>query len=171
MPGSPEAVPQRARTRRTPAVAPGRAGGDAYNWRQSLVARPHFLDPLLRHSPEKLALYIGGRAEPLASTVESAFDSATRTRGLLGRDGLAGDTALIIAPCQAVHTFGMRFPIDVIFASRDGRIIKIRRAMLPGRMSAALSAFATIEMAAGAADRHGVTPGDVLEIRPSTGIL
>jgi uncharacterized membrane protein (UPF0127 family) len=129
------------------------------------VSRPHFLDPLLRHSPDKLALYIGGKTQPLASAVESAFDSATRTRGLLGRTGLAEGAALIIAPCQAVHTFGMAFPIDVIYAARDGRVIKIRQAMPAWRMSAALTAFATIEMAAGSSDRAGLVVGDRLEVR------
>jgi hypothetical protein len=129
------------------------------------VGRPHFLDALLRSSPEALALYIGGRSTPLASTVEPAFDSAARRRGLLGRTALAPGTALIIAPCQAVHTFGMRFAIDVIYAARDGRIIKIRQAMPPGRMSAAFSAFATIEMAAGTAEAAGIRVGDVIEVR------
>jgi uncharacterized membrane protein (UPF0127 family) len=110
-------------------------------------------------------LYIGGKAAPLAAHVETAFDSATRTRGLLGRTGLAHDTALVIAPCQAVHTFGMKFAIDVIYAARNGRVIKIRHAMPPWRISAALSAFATIEMAAGAAAHAGLAPGDHLELR------
>jgi uncharacterized membrane protein (UPF0127 family) len=129
------------------------------------VGRPHFLDPLLRSSPEALALYIGGRSTPLAPTVEPAFDSAARRRGLLGRTALAPGRALIIAPCQAVHTFGMRFAIDVLYAARDGRIIKIRHAMPPGRISAAFSAFATIEMAAGTAERAGIREGEVLELR------
>jgi uncharacterized membrane protein (UPF0127 family) len=129
------------------------------------VGRPHFLDPLLRSSPEDLALYIGGRPTPLARTLEPAFESEARRRGLLGRTGLAEGTALIIAPCQAVHTFGMQFPIDVLYAGRDGRIIKIRHAMPPGRISAAFSAFATIEMAAGTADRAAIRPGEMLEVR------
>jgi len=58
----------------------------------------------------------------------------------------------------------MQFAIDVIYAARDGRIIKIRQSMLPGRISAALSAFATIEMAAGTAARAGIGAGDVLEL-------
>lgn len=59
----------------------------------------------------------------------------------------------------------MRFAIDVIYAGRDGRIIKIRHAMPPGRISAAFSAFATIEMAAGSAKAADIQAGDVLELR------
>ena len=97
--------------------------------------------------------------------METAFDSATRTRGLLGRTGLASGTALIIAPCPSVHTFGMQFAIDVIYAARDGRVIKIRRAMPPARVSLCLNAFATIEMAAGEAERAGLATGDQLDVR------
>ena len=126
---------------------------------------PSFLQPLLSRDRARMALVVRGRAGiPLATTVETAFDSATRKRGLLGRMSLAQDHAMVIAPCSAVHTFGMQFPIDVIFAAEDGRVVKIRRGMAPGRMTAALGAFATIEMAAGEAGRHGLTAGDYLEV-------
>ena len=126
---------------------------------------PSFLQPLLARDAGPAALHVRGRAgAPVATTVETAFDSAARTRGLLGRPSLAPDHALVIAPCEAIHTFGMQFPIDVIFVARDGRIVKIRRNMRAGRMTAAIGAFATIEMAAGEADRHGLTAGDYLEV-------
>ena len=57
----------------------------------------------------------------VAATLEPAFDSASRKRGLLGRDGLAAGHALIIAPSNMVHTFFMRFPIDILIVSRGGR--------------------------------------------------
>ncbi len=63
---------------------------------------------------------------PLATHLEGAFDSQSRRRGLLGRDGLAEGAALIIAPCQAIHTFRMRFPIDVVFADRQGLVVGVR---------------------------------------------
>jgi uncharacterized membrane protein (UPF0127 family) len=120
---------------------------------------------LLARDAGAAVLHVRGRAgEPLATTVEMAFDSATRKRGLLGRPSLAPDHALVIAPCSAVHTFGMQFPIDVIFAAGDGRVVKIRRGMRAGLMTASIGAFATIEMAAGEADRHGLMAGDYLEV-------
>ena len=57
----------------------------------------------------------------VASAVEIADTSATRRRGLLGRDGLDPSAALIIVPCSSVHTFFMRFAIDVVFVDRGGR--------------------------------------------------
>ena len=125
---------------------------------------PSFLQPLLADAGP-VTLGVRGRVgEPVATVVEGAFDSETRKRGLLGRSSLATGHALVIAPCSAVHTFGMQFPIDVIFAAQDGRIVKIRRAMQAGRMTASLGAFAVIEMAAGETDRHGISAGDFLEL-------
>jgi uncharacterized membrane protein (UPF0127 family) len=119
------------------------------------------LKPLLQGS-EGSHLYVEGKPEPLATLVQSAFDSASRKRGLLGRESLGSDEALVIAPCNGVHTFGMRFPIDVIYASRDGLIVKLRASMQPGRLSLAPRAFATIEMAAGTIARVGLSRGDRL---------
>ena len=122
----------------------------------------HFLEPLLRTSTSELKLGIKGQPAPLATTLETAFDSAARRKGLLGRTGLPEGAALVIAPCSAVHTFAMRFPIDVIFVRRNGQIVKLRRAMPPARMSAAIGAFAVVEMSAGSIERTNVKVGDHL---------
>jgi uncharacterized membrane protein (UPF0127 family) len=57
---------------------------------------------------------------------------------------------LAIAPTSAVHTFGMRFAIDVLFVNRGGRVIKRALGLKPGRIAATLTAFAVLEFAAGA---------------------
>jgi uncharacterized membrane protein (UPF0127 family) len=100
----------------------------------------------------------------LAARLEPAFDSATRNKGLLGRAGLEPGGGLVIAPCSSVHTFFMRFPIDVLFAARDGRVVKIRHAVRPWRLALALGAFCVIELPAGTAARCETRPGDRLEI-------
>jgi uncharacterized membrane protein (UPF0127 family) len=123
-----------------------------------------FLQPLLREpaTPWMLASQ-GGLV--IAPRVEAAFDSETRRRGLLGRDGLE-DTALVIAPCNAVHTWFMRFAIDVLFVSRSGAIVAMRRAVPPWRIAVGWRAFATIELPAGTIDRVGLREGDQLAIKP-----
>lgn len=126
---------------------------------------PHFLSPLLSGATGPRGLYLEGSSEPLATTVETAFDSVARKRGLLGRDNLPTDYALVIAPCNLVHTFKMKFVIDVIFTARSGRIIRLRREMPPGRISGAFGAFATIEMVAGSIERAGLTVGQVITVR------
>ncbi len=127
----------------------------------------HFLSALVSPTPTPAIaprLVIARTGTALAETIEIAGDSEARRRGLLGRDELAPGTALVIAPCNAVHTFGMRFSIDVIFAARDGRVLKIARDVSPRRLAAAWGAFAAIEMAAGEAGRRKVEIGDSLEI-------
>jgi uncharacterized protein len=126
----------------------------------------HFLAPLLKGPASGLTLRLEGHDLPLATKVEGAFDSASRNRGLLGRKSLAPDSALVIAPSNSVHTFFMRFPIDLVYAARDGRVVKVRHNVAPWRVSMALGAFAVIELAAGEARRCGVRRGDVLNVGP-----
>ena len=132
------------------------------------MSGPHFLEPLLKKHAPLLALCIDrpAGATPLATTVEAAVDSESRKRGLLGRDSLAPGAALVIAPSNGIHTFFMKFAIDVVFVARDGRVLKIARAVKPWRASLALRAFAVVELAAGAADRAGLRVGDRLSVMP-----
>jgi uncharacterized membrane protein (UPF0127 family) len=76
-------------------------------------------------------------------------------------------TAMIIAPSNAIHTFFMRFPIDVAFVGRDGRVRKIRSAVPPWRIAAALRAHAVIELPAGALRGTSTVVGDSLLVQPS----
>jgi uncharacterized membrane protein (UPF0127 family) len=103
----------------------------------------------------------------VAARVESAFLSRDRRQGLLGRDGLPAGSALILAPCTAIHTFFMRFPIDVLFVGRDGGVLKIREALGPWKIAIAWGAFATIECAAGEIRRSGTSAGDRLAVQLS----
>ena len=98
----------------------------------------------------------------VATQVEPAFDSRSRRRGLLGREALSEGTALIIAPCSAIHTLFMRFAIDVIFAARDGTVLKTCSALSPWRIRLAFGAFAVIELPAGTIARCEITPGNRL---------
>lgn len=123
-----------------------------------------FLSPLLRAPDRPWALHDTTTGEVLASTVEAAVDSTSRRRGLLGRTSL-GDAALVIAPCNAVHTFFMRFPIDVVFVDRSGRVLRIAANVPAWRMTASLRAFATIELAAGTVARTGMATGHILSLQ------
>lgn len=126
---------------------------------------PHYLAPLLDPDANACALIVERTGRPLAATIEPAFTSKARNRGLLGRDGLAAGVALVIAPSNSIHTFFMRFAIDVIYTDRAGRVLKIRKGLGPWRLSMALGGFAVVEMAAGSADRAGLQVGDRIECR------
>lgn len=79
-----------------------------------------------------------------------------RMRGLLGRRPPGGRSGILLAPCRAVHTFGMRYAIDVAFVSRQGRVLKLYRALPPRRIALCLGAVAVVEVRAGVVDaEHG----------------
>ena len=102
---------------------------------------------------------------PLATSVEAAFDSASRKKGLLGRDGLARRHAIVIAPSNGIHTFFMRFAIDVVFAAKDGTVVSMRKSLRPWRIAIAPRAFCAIELEAGAIERESIAIGDRLIVR------
>ena len=97
---------------------------------------------------------------PIASLVELACTRAERRRGLLGRDALDLSAAMILAPCAAVHTVFMRFPIDVVFVDREGRVRSIVRNLRPWRVAASPRAYAAIELCSGV--ERDLIPGDRL---------
>lgn len=103
------------------------------------------------------------RQTELARCVDVAGDAASRRRGLLGRATLAEGEGLWIVPCEAVHTFGMQFPIDIVYVDRRKRVRKVRHSVPARRLSACLSAYSVIELAAGAVRRTGTKDGDQLE--------
>jgi len=74
------------------------------------------------------------RGTVLATRLEVAGSAAERTKGLLGRDGLAPGEGLWIVPCESVHTFFMRFAIDVLFLDASGCLIRAVRDLKPWRV-------------------------------------
>lgn len=97
-----------------------------------------------------------------ALTVRIADSFVTRGLGLLVGKALGDGEGLLIAPCSAVHTVGMRYPIDVVFLDRQARVLKVCPAVRAGRMRFRLRAHAVLELRAGAAGRQGLTPGTCL---------
>ena len=64
---------------------------------------------------------------------EVAETFAERARGLIGRDGLAPGTGMLIPRCNCIHTFFMRFAIDATFLDKDGNTVKVVRNIKPWR--------------------------------------
>lgn len=124
---------------------------------------PHsFLDSLLGTSALQFALVNERTGEVLADRIEPAFDSRTRGKGLLGRSHFPAGSAMIIAPCASVHTFFMKFAIDVVFVRPDGRVKRISRGLGAWRVTGATGALAAVELPAGAAARTEI--GDQLRV-------
>jgi uncharacterized protein len=89
-----------------------------------------------------------------------------RMKGLLGRDSLKSGHGLLLMPAPSIHTFFMRFSIDAVFLSRDRRVLKIISEVRPWRIRSCRGANAVLELAAGEAERRGLTAGDRLDISP-----
>lgn len=105
------------------------------------------------------------RGTTLASRAERAHSFLARLRGLMFRASLPEHGGLIIEPNNSVHTFWMRFPIDVIFLDREDRVVGLTDAMPPNRPYAgARRARRTIELPAGTIQMSGTQLGDTLHI-------
>ena len=103
------------------------------------------------------------RDEKVLAAIDIAESFRERSRGLLGRDGLEG--ALLLRPAHQVHSFGMRFPIDVAFCTDDLKVVRTL-SMRPGRVTRpSLRCRCVIEAEAGAFTRWSLRPGDQLEVR------
>ena len=123
-----------------------------------------FLSAYVKNPRQRWTLVNAETGVTLVNRVEAALDSAARRKGLLGRSGL-DDEALIIAPCNAVHTFFMRFPIDVAFVSRDGVITRCF-SQVPSWRIVMWRGFATVELPAGTLSRTGTKRSQRLVLIP-----
>ena len=85
-------------------------------------------------------------------------------KGLLGKRGLAADEGLLIRPCSSVHTYFMRFSLDIVFIDRERRVVKVVRSLRPFRFSGARGSHVVLEMAAGALAEADLAKGDQLLI-------
>ncbi|MBI4042511.1 MAG: DUF192 domain-containing protein [Deltaproteobacteria bacterium] len=102
----------------------------------------------------------------LARSAEMALSLWERCRGLLGRKNLLNGSGLILKPCQSIHTFFMAFPIDVVFADRENRVIGWQSNMRPFRISRWYRrALWALELPAGTLTPENLEKGDLLVIR------
>ena len=93
-----------------------------------------------------------------------ARNPLTRMRGLLGRRGLAQGEGLLLQPAGSIHTFFMRFAIDVVFLDGERRVMRVASNVRPWRTAAVRKARAVLELAAGEAARVGMRPGTMLRL-------
>ena len=105
------------------------------------------------------------RNEVLGDRIVVAETSISRMVGLLGKSGLPPGEGLLIYPSQSIHTVAMRFPIDVIFADRDWRVVHVRPRMVPYRITGLhWKARCVIELPAGVIAGTSTCVGDQLSV-------
>jgi uncharacterized membrane protein (UPF0127 family) len=101
----------------------------------------------------------------LANKVQTADTPVKRMVGLLGRKSLSQGEALIIKPCNSVHTFFMRFPIDVLFVDKNNLVVKTINNIVPFRISPiSFRSKFVIELPVGTIQATKTFPGDQLII-------
>ena len=86
----------------------------------------------------------------------------SRMKGLLGRKSLAEDEGILIRPAPSIHTFFMRFPIDVVFLSKEGEVLKVAENVRPWRARSCRGAHSVLELSAGETQRRGIAVGQRL---------
>src|ERR1035438_9416196 len=130
----------------------------------SLVAHwQRFIIRYDRNNLAKLRIRNQSRDTLVADRADIADTSAKRRTGLLKHTGLEPGEGLWIAPCEAVHTIGMKFPIDVLFLDKKKKVLKIRPAMPRWRMAVSLFAHSVLELPSGRAAETQTAAGDQLE--------
>ena len=101
--------------------------------------------------------------------IHRAHGFMSRLAGLLTRPPLRENEALYLVPCAGVHTFFMRYSIDVAFVNHEGQVIAIVNHLKPFRMASCWRAHGAVEFAAGEAARQGIAEGSRLAIGPAAG--
>lgn len=103
------------------------------------------------------------RGTAIGDAIDSAESSAERRTGLLKHTKLEEGAGLWIVPCEAVHTWFMKFALDLIYVDRKYRVRGVRKGVAPWRFSACFAAHSVIELPAGTIDRTGTQTGDELQ--------
>jgi uncharacterized membrane protein (UPF0127 family) len=101
---------------------------------------------------------------PVAANVQWATTFRTRRKGVLGREPLQAGEALIIKPCRQVHSFGVGYPLDVVFCDRDLRVIHVETLETARISQRVRAARICIELSGGSAAASGIVPGVSLSV-------
>jgi len=114
---------------------------------------------------ETVTVHNTTRSAVLGDRIKIAETSLSRIVGLLGQRGLDAGSGLIIYPSQAIHTVAMRFPIDVVFLDRNWRVVRLRPAMVPYRLTGICwKARCVLELPVGVIAQSSTQVGDQLSV-------
>ena len=126
------------------------------------------MDNVEAKTPAKLRALNQTRATVLCENLEQAGGMTGKSRGLLGRDGLAVDAGMLfeagrLEPFMCMHMLFMRFAIDIVFLDRAGKVIRINQNLRPWRFSSIVwGARRALELPTGGAARSHTQVGDLI---------
>ena len=115
--------------------------------------------------PGRFRLINATRDSELGNRIEVARSFWDRGRGLMLRRCLNPGGGMVIDPCSSIHTFGMRFPIDVLYVDREHRVVRADTAMRPWRIGPLRPGSRyVVELPVGTIQASGTRPGDRLRL-------
>lgn len=106
-----------------------------------------------------ITLEFCGAAGPRALTLMVSESAPERMRGLLGRPMLGPAQGMLLDSCRLIHTFGMRYRLDLVYLNRQGLVLKVTEALAARRIDGHWRAHSVLEMAGGEARRCGIAAG------------
>lgn len=113
-----------------------------------------------------MRLILSGNSRVLVENLRVANTPLARIRGLLFTKSLSPGDGLWLVPCNAIHSIGMNYPIDVIYLDKKNKIVKLTRQFCPNRIGPFVrKARSVIELPARSLERIGVNVGDTLQFR------
>jgi hypothetical protein len=122
----------------------------------------------MRWHKKKLRVINATRRTLLGEHIRVAETGLTRIVGLLGESELLPGDGLLIVPSQSIHTWGMRFPIDIAVLDDEWKVIAVRPALRPFRMTRLFwKAAAVLELPSGRLHSTSTRVGDTMELRPA----
>lgn len=103
--------------------------------------------------------------EMLANKVIISDRFLSRLMGLMFKKKLQKNSSMLIYPCNSVHTFFMKFPIDIVFLSKEYEVLYVIENMLPGKMSPFIrNAKSVLELPSGVIEETKTKKGDLLNL-------
>ena len=106
------------------------------------------------------------RGTILGDAIDLADTSSKRTRGLLKHTELRAGEGLWIVPCEGVHTFFMKFALDLVYVDKKHIVRKTVANVAPWRMSLCLPAHSIVELPVGTIEPSATRKGDQLVFEP-----
>jgi uncharacterized membrane protein (UPF0127 family) len=129
---------------------------DSRRW--AATAQEKWSRPVRQRIPRETTLLASNNAVVCERCV-LADRPLARMRGLLGRRELASEEGILLQPASSVHTWFMRFPIDVVFLDREMSVVRVVPRLAPWRLASRRRAAAVLELAAGESERRGIEVG------------
>lgn len=108
-------------------------------------------------------------SQVLGDRIRLALRLGARMRGLMWRPPLEEGEGLWIVPCNSIHMFFVRFPLDILFLDEELRIVGLEHALPPNRLRGHRRACTVLELPAGTLDRTGTQVGHGVSIRGGSG--